>query len=95
MGKSLRTEVIAEIANTHQGDPDYAYKLAKTCQQAGADAIKFQIYFAEELLAKNHPKFHHFKNQSFDKSVWKDLINSLKIQALIFMQIFLDMKHFI
>ena len=28
MGKNLRTEVIAEIANTHQGDPDYAYKLA-------------------------------------------------------------------
>ena len=27
MGKNLRTEVIAEIANTHQGDPDYAYKV--------------------------------------------------------------------
>ena len=78
MGKNLRTEVIAEIANTHQGDPDYAYKLAKTCQRAGADAIKFQIYFAEELLTKTHPKFQHFKNQSFDQSVWKDLINSLK-----------------
>ena len=57
-------EVIAEIANTHQGDPDYAYKLAKTCQRAGADAIKFQIYFAEELLTKTHPKFQHFKNIS-------------------------------
>ena len=78
MGKNLRTEVIAEIANTHQGDPDYAYKLAKICQQKGADAIKFQIYFAEELLSKKHPRFQHFKNQSFAKSIWKDLIKSLK-----------------
>ena len=61
MGKSLRTEVIAEIANTHQGDPDYAYKLAKTCQRAGADAIKFQIYFAEELLQKHIQNFNILK----------------------------------
>lgn len=78
MGKNLRTEVIAEIANTHQGDPNYAYKLAKECQQSGADAVKFQIYFAEELLSKKHPKFQHFKKQSFKKSTWKDLFNSLR-----------------
>ena len=57
MGKNLRTEVIAEIANTHQGDPDYAYRLAKSCQKSGADSIKFQIYFAEELLSRKHPRF--------------------------------------
>ena len=78
MGKNLRTEVIAEIANTHQGDPDYAYRLAKSCQKSGADSIKFQIYFAEELLSRKHPRFKHFKNQSFSKSIWKDLIKSLK-----------------
>ena len=63
MGKNLRTEVIAEIANTHQGDPDYAYRLAKICQQKGADAIKFQIYFAEELLSKNIQDFNILKTK--------------------------------
>ena len=60
-------EIIAEIANAHQGNPLIAKKLANEAIMNGADAIKFQIYFAEELLAYNHPRFKHFKNQSFDE----------------------------
>ena len=39
-------EVIAEIANSHQGNPEYAVDLALRCLDSGACAIKFQIYFA-------------------------------------------------
>ena len=49
------TEIIAEIANSHQGSPINAEKLALKSLDAGADAVKFQIYFADELLVKNHP----------------------------------------
>ena len=62
-----KIEIIAEIANAHQGDINIAYKLAERAFLAGADAIKFQIYFAEELLIKKHPRFDHFKKQSFSK----------------------------
>ena len=48
------TEIIAEIANSHQGSPINAEKLALKSLDAGADAVKFQIYFADELLVKNH-----------------------------------------
>ena len=40
-------EVIAEIANAHQGNYKTAIKLAKQAFSSGADAVKFQIYFAE------------------------------------------------
>ena len=74
----MKTEIIAEIANAHQGNPQLAKKLAKYAINSGADAVKFQIYFAEELLSKKHPRFNHFKKQSFSKETWIKMIKSLK-----------------
>ena len=48
------TKIIAEVANSHQGEVDQAIKLANKCIEAGADAVKFQVYSAEELLHINH-----------------------------------------
>ena len=56
MGKNQlikNTEVIAEIANSHQGSVNSAFKLAEASFKSGANAIKFQIYFADEML-KQH-----------------------------------------
>ena len=82
MEKNLRNsksiEIIAEIANTHQGDPNYAYELAVKSIAAGADSIKFQIYFANELLSNKHPKYTHFKKQSFSELTWINLISALR-----------------
>ena len=39
-----KVEIIAEIANAHQGDPRIAYNLGIEGIKSGADAIKFQIY---------------------------------------------------
>ena len=66
----FKIEIIAEIANAHQGDPQIAREIANQAIENGADAIKFQIYFADELLSNDHPRFEHFKNQSFDEKTW-------------------------
>ena len=72
---SQRTvEIIAEIANAHQGDPEKAYELAKAGLSAGADAVKFQIYSAGELLVRKHPRYEHFRKQSFSPETWGDLL---------------------
>ena len=69
MGKNtMSAKIIAEIANSHQGKYLDAIKLAKECFKHNADAVKFQIYFAKELISKNHPRFNHFKKQSFSKN---------------------------
>ena len=71
-------EIIAEIANAHQGDPEIAYEIALEAYNAGSDAIKYQIYFAEELLVKRHKRYEHFKNQSFNSDTWKNLLRKTK-----------------
>lgn len=75
---SQRVEIIAEIANAHQGDPAVAEELATAALKAGSDAVKFQIYFAEELLTQNHPRFPHFQRQAFSADVWRNLIASVQ-----------------
>ena len=71
-------EIIAEIANAHQGSYKTAIKLADKAFVYGADAVKFQIYFAEELLVKSHPRYNHFLNQSFSINQWHKIFKSQK-----------------
>lgn len=71
-------KIIAEIANAHQGCCTTAFNLASSFAKAGADAIKFQIYFAEELLVKKHKRYDHFKKQSFSVAQWNTLLSKTK-----------------
>lgn len=62
---------IAEIANAHEGSVRKAIKIAKIAAKAGADAVKFQIYFGPDLLTNDHPRYDHFCDQSFNEEEWK------------------------
>ena len=79
-----KINIIAEIANAHQGDPNLALQLAREVVDTGVDSIKFQIYFADEFLTTTHPRYEHFKNQAFSKEEWAVLLTML---------IYLDLKH--
>ncbi len=72
-----KVKIIAEIANAHQGNPELALELARASIEAGADAVKFQVYFAEELLVGTHSRFEHFKNQSFSEDDWDKIFEKV------------------
>jgi N,N'-diacetyllegionaminate synthase len=71
---NIRTEIIAEVANAHQGDPRLALTLARHAAEAGADAVKFQVYFADELLATSHSRYEHFRALEFEGGFWEQAI---------------------
>jgi sialic acid synthase SpsE len=52
IGKGEPCLVIAELGTSHQGDMDAARELIDAAVAAGADCIKFQLVYAEEIL---HP----------------------------------------
>ncbi|MAF20611.1 MAG: hypothetical protein CMI55_02935 [Parcubacteria group bacterium] len=84
-----QVEIIAEVANAHQGKPEIALQLAESAVQAGADSVKFQIYYAEEFIVKTHSRFDHFKKQSFTEDVWNDLLARVKmLGAKIYADVF-------
>lgn len=55
--------LIAEIGGNHEGDFGYAKELLHLAVDAGADAVKFQVYYADDLVnPKESPDRHaHFK----------------------------------
>lgn len=55
--------LIAEIGGNHEGDFDAAIRLVDLAVEAGADAIKFQIYFGDTLvsLEESPERNAHFK----------------------------------
>ncbi|MDN5199977.1 N-acetylneuraminate synthase family protein [Fulvivirgaceae bacterium BMA10] len=62
--------LIAEIGGNHEGDPDYALKLAKLAIEAEVDFIKFQIYTGDTLVSQieSPQRNEHFKKFELDRN---------------------------
>jgi len=81
-------EIIAEIANAHQGNAGNAISLAEAALAAGANAVKFQVYSVGELLVRNHPRFKHFQQQSFSADIWKHILSKVVPQGRVYCDVF-------
>lgn len=66
----MKTFVIAEIGSNWEGSVKKAEKIIKECKKAGADAVKFQMWRANDLYKKSHPNWNEIsKSQlTFDKA---------------------------
>lgn len=87
----MRVQIIAEIANAHQGNPDIAIEIAQKAIDSGADAIKFQMYTADDLLVSSHKRYQHFKDQSFSKNDWDYIFSSIDTTST---KVYLDIFGF-
>ena len=60
--------LIAEIGGNHEGDFEYAKDLTQAAIESGADVVKFQVYYADDLVNPNEsPDRHeHFKRFELD-----------------------------
>jgi N-acetylneuraminate synthase/N,N'-diacetyllegionaminate synthase len=55
--------LVAEIGGNHEGDFDAALRLADLALEAGADAVKFQVYYGDTLVSSiaSPDRNAHFK----------------------------------
>ena len=56
--------VIAEAGVNHNGDLDLAFKLCDAAREAGADAVKFQSFRAEDLVLPGAPTAQYQSRQT-------------------------------
>ena len=78
IGRDYPTYIIAEAGSNHNHDFEMAKALIKAAAEAGADAIKFQAFRAEEHYSKHTPGFKYLEKQEHRQSTY-ELIRSLEI----------------
>lgn len=72
--------LIAEIGGNHQGDFEKACELTKMAIESGAQAIKFQIYYADTLVSQreSEDRHKHFKKFELTHSQHLELAKMVK-----------------
>lgn len=86
--------IIAEVGTGHNGDIQRAKKLIDEAFFAGANAVKFQIVYAEEILHPNTgyvnlptgsiPLYNRFKELEVSKSFYAELTEYAHNKGLLF-----------
>lgn len=71
--------IIAEAGVNHNGDISLAKKLIDVASEAGADAVKFQTFKAEKLVAKNAQKAQYQKETTNAEESQFDMIKKLEL----------------
>ena len=57
----MKAFITAEIGSNWEGNYAKAKKIIRECKKAGVDAVKFQMWKAEELYNKSHPNWNEIK----------------------------------
>jgi len=79
IGNKTPSFIIAEAGVNHNGSLELAKKLIDVAKEAGADAVKFQTFKAENIVSKEAPKAEYqIKNIGNDKSQY-DMIKELEL----------------
>ena len=90
------TFITAEIGSNHNGNFPLAKVMIGEVSKTGADAVKFQIYRAERLVAEqavsmshttgiSRSQFERFKSLEFSLAQWSELAEHAKKCGLIFL----------
>ena len=66
----MKTIIVAEIGSNWEGSVTKAKKIIYECKKSGANAVKFQMWRAEDLYTTSHPNWKNIKKSelTFDKT---------------------------
>lgn len=81
------TYVIAEIGVNHNGDVALARQMIDVAADAGADAVKFQTFFADELVTRSAKKAAYQLARTDKAQSQYDMLRSLELTAEEFTQL--------
>jgi len=76
---SKRVFIIAEAGVNHNGSLDLAYQLIDVAKDAGADAVKFQTFKAENVVSKLADKAEYQKKTTGSDKSQLEMIKKLEI----------------
>ncbi|MBF0521905.1 MAG: N-acetylneuraminate synthase [Candidatus Omnitrophica bacterium] len=89
IGKNHPVFIIAEAGVNHNGDIRLAKQLIDSAKKAGADAVKFQTFKAENIILKNAPKAeYHIRTTGPDKTqTWYELLKTQEMSRQMHLEL--------
>jgi len=81
METDMSTFIIAEAGVNHNGSLELAKRLIDAAAEAGADAVKFQTFSAEQLVARHAPKAEYQTRTTDAGESQFDMIRKLELTA--------------
>ena len=76
-----QTYIIAEAGVNHNGSLDLARELIEVAAKAGADAVKFQTFKAEETVSKSASKAEYQQKTASAEETQYDMLKRLELSA--------------
>jgi len=92
IGEGKPVFIIAEAGSNHSQKLSQAKELIDAASGSGADAVKFQLFSAQELYSKDNPIFKVMKENEFPRDWLNELINYAKKKGIIFLASPFDKK---
>ena len=81
-----RTFIIAEAGANHEGDIKVAQELVKRAAETGVNAVKFQTYQAEKIVASSEKeRIEHFRRLALKDADFLELASLAREKGLLFL----------
>jgi len=82
LGEGQPCLVVAHVGAAHEGSADTARRLIDAAFQAGADAIVFQVFRADQLLVRRHPERKAMEEVELPAREWRGVLEAAKASGL-------------
>jgi len=68
-----RTQIIAEVAQGYEGKPEFCELYVRAAAKAGADAVKFQIVYADDVAEPGYRFYDWYKKLEMPLDTWRNV----------------------
>ena len=88
-----KTFIIAEAGVNHNGSLEMAFQLIDVAVAAGADAVKFQTFKAEKVIAVNAPKANYQKDTTGSDESQLEMVKKLELDEAAHTRLYQYCQH--
>lgn len=80
--KSSKTFILAEVACSHDGEPERIKKIIDATSESGADGIQFQFFSTSDLVTPDFPYYSKLMQLNISEETWSNMVPYAKQKGL-------------